>query len=70
MNIKYFRDTDTALLEFSLRPVKETREISENIYIDLDKDGNLVSMTIEHAQENASLPSVEVEEFEQGIAWE
>lgn len=66
MNIKYFRDTDTALLEFSLRPVEETREISENIYIDLDKDGNLVSMTIEHAQENASFPSVEVEEFEQG----
>jgi hypothetical protein len=34
----------------------------------LDKDGNLVSMTIEHAQENASLPRVEVEEFEQGVA--
>ena len=68
MNVKYFRDTDTALLEFSRRPVEETREISENIYVDLDKDGNLVSMTIEHAQETASLPSVVVEEFEQGVA--
>jgi predicted aspartyl protease len=27
----------------------ETREISENAYIDLDASGNLVSMTIEHA---------------------
>ena len=68
MNVKYFRDTDTALLEFSQRPVNETREISENIYIELDKDGNLVSMTIEHAQQNASLPGVHVEEFEQGVA--
>jgi uncharacterized protein YuzE len=68
MNVKYFRDTDAALLEFSQRPVDETREIGENIYVDLDKDGNLVSMTIEHAQQNASLPSVTVEEFEQGVA--
>lgn len=68
MNVKYFRDTDTALLEFSRRPVEETREISENIYVDLDKDGNLVSMTIEHAHQTASLPSVNVEEFEQGVA--
>ncbi len=68
MNIKYFRGTDTALLEFSDRPVDETREITENIYVDLDKNGNLVSMTIEHAQQAANLPSVVVEEFEQGVA--
>jgi uncharacterized protein YuzE len=68
MNIKYFRETDTALLEFSDRRVNETREISENIYVDLDKDGNLVSMTIEHAHASASLPSVNVQEFEQGVA--
>jgi uncharacterized protein YuzE len=68
MNIKYFRETDTALLEFSSGLVDETREISENIYIDLDKDGNLVSMTIEHAQKAASLPSVNVQEIEQGAA--
>lgn len=68
MIIKYFKSTDTALLEFSGRPVEETREISENIYVDLDKDGNLVSMTIEHAQQSASLPGVVVEEMEQGVA--
>jgi uncharacterized protein YuzE len=68
MTIKYFKSTDTALLEFSSELVDETREISQNIYVDLDKDGNLVSMTIEHAQQAASLPSVVVEEFEHGIA--
>jgi uncharacterized protein YuzE len=68
MTIKYFKSTDTALLEFSTRSVEETRKISENICVDLDRDGNLVSMTIEHARESASLPSVVVQEFEQGVA--
>jgi uncharacterized protein YuzE len=49
MNVKYFKDTDTALLEFSDQPVDETREISESVFVDVDKNGNLVSMTIEHA---------------------
>ena len=62
MKIKYFKDTDTALLEFSDGQVAETREISENVYVDLDGNGNLVSMTIEHAAESASLPQVAVEE--------
>ena len=63
MNIKYFKGTDTALLEFSARAVESTREISENVYVDLDKDGNLVSMTIEHAAAVAKLPLVNLEEI-------
>ena len=63
MNVKYFRDTDTALLEFSDALVNETREISENVYVDLDKHGNLVSMTIEHAAIVANLPVLSLEEI-------
>ncbi len=63
MNVKYFKDTDTALLEFSDALVDETREISENVVVDLDKDGNLVSMTIEHAAAVAKLPLVNLEEI-------
>ncbi len=62
MKIKYFKDTDTALLEFSDGQVAETREVSEDVYVDLDEDGKLVSMTVEHAGESASLPEVAVEE--------
>lgn len=58
MRIKYFEDTDTAHLEFRDKEITETREISENVYVDLDADGNLVSMTIEHAHESASLNEV------------
>lgn len=55
MKIKYFSDTDTALFEFSAHAVEQTKEIDENIYIDLDSEGRLVSMTIEHAKQNANM---------------
>jgi uncharacterized protein YuzE len=55
MKLKYFPDTDTAHVEFSDKDVFETKEISENVYVDLDKNGNLVSMTIEHAKSSAGL---------------
>jgi uncharacterized protein YuzE len=64
MKVKYFSDTDTALVEFSSRVVAETKEINENIYIDLDRSGNLVAMTIEHARQQASLPSLSYEQIE------
>lgn len=55
MKVRYFSDTDTALVEFVNKKIFETREINENIYVDLDEEGNLVSMTIEHAKANAGL---------------
>jgi len=55
MRVKYFADTDTALLEFSTNPAVETREVNENIYVDLDDNGRVVSMTIEHAGQSADM---------------
>jgi len=55
MRMKYFSDTDTAHIEFTDKVVHETKEISENIYVDVDEKGNIVSMTIEHAKANAGL---------------
>lgn len=64
MKVKYFPETDTALVEFSDREVVETKEINENIYIDLDASGNLVAMTVEHARQQASLPDLSYEQIE------
>ena len=55
MKVKYFPDTDTAHVEFNDKEVYETKEISENVYVDLDRNGNLINMTIEHAKANAGL---------------
>lgn len=65
MRIKYFPDTDTALMEFSTLKVAETKEINENIYVDLDASGNLVAMTIEHARQQASFPSLSYEQIDE-----
>jgi uncharacterized protein YuzE len=68
MRIKYFRDTDTALLELVDAPVDTTREINEDVYVDLDAKGNIVSITIEHARRNSRLPDVSVQEFDRRSA--
>jgi len=62
MKVKYFSDTDTAQVEFTSKEVIETKEISENVYVDLDENGNLVNMTIEHAKENAGLSEFSYQE--------
>ncbi len=67
MKVKYFKDTDTAILEFDNSKVFETIEINENIYIDTDKDNKLVSITIEHSSINAKLPEFSYEEIEQQL---
>ncbi|WP_096895509.1 DUF2283 domain-containing protein [Candidatus Scalindua japonica] len=43
MKVKYFSDTDTALVEFADNEIVETKEISENVYVDLDSEGNLIN---------------------------
>ena len=63
MKIKYFPDTDTALVEFTSYPVAVTKEISEDVFVDLDASGRLVSMTIEHAKTSASIRDFSFEEL-------
>ena len=46
MKIRYFEDTDTALVEIGRADVAETRELSDDVYLDLDQAGRVVSITI------------------------
>ncbi|HRK35130.1 MAG TPA: DUF2283 domain-containing protein [Candidatus Hydrogenedentes bacterium] len=55
MKIRYFPDTDTLLVDFNNREIFETRDLNENVLIDLDKDGFVVSMTVEHAKNQTDL---------------
>ncbi len=52
------------MVEFSGRQVAQTKEINENIYVDLDADGNLVNMTIEHASSQANIAEVAYQPIE------
>ena len=61
MKIRYFPDTDTMLIVFRDAPVAETRDLDENTLLDLDSDGNICSMTIEHASKRADAPQFSYE---------
>ena len=49
MNIRYNTETDTLYIEFRDAPVAETRDFDENTLLDIDDDGNICAMTVEHA---------------------
>lgn len=63
MTIKYFQDTDTLHIEFRVAEVAETRDLDESTQLDLDKDGNICAMTIEHAKDRANIPHFSFEQI-------
>ena len=63
MKIRYFADTDTLLIEFRDVPVTEIRDLDENTLIDLDAEGNILSITIEHASTRADAPAFSYEQI-------
>jgi uncharacterized protein YuzE len=56
MRIKYFQDSDTLYIEFREAEVAETKDLDEDTILDLDKDGNICAMTVEHAKDRANIP--------------
>ena len=63
MKIRYFADTDTLHIEFRVAPVAETRDLDENTTIDVDTQGNICSITVEHASERAGIPEFSYEQI-------
>ena len=61
MKIKYFADTDTLYIKFNSLPVAETRDLDENTLLDVDGDGNICALTIEHASKRAGIPEFSYE---------
>jgi uncharacterized protein YuzE len=55
MKVKYFPDTDMLLDNFSEKKIAETRDLNENVLVELDDSVRLVSMTIEHAKLNTDV---------------
>jgi uncharacterized protein YuzE len=55
MRVKYFPDTDTLLVNFSERPIVDTRDLNDDVLVELDKDGHVVSMTFEHAKQQTDV---------------
>lgn len=62
MKIRYFQDTDTLLIEFREAPIVQTRDLDENTLLELDAQGNVCAITIEHASTRAGIPQFSYEQ--------
>ena len=62
MNIRYYTETDTLYIEFRDVAVAETRDLDENTLLDLDDDGNICAITVEHASTRAGIPQFSYEQ--------
>ena len=62
MKIHYYAETDTLHIEFREAPVAETRDLDENTLLDVDTDGNICAITVEHASQRAGIPQFSYEQ--------
>ena len=61
MKIRYFEETDTLYLEFRAGDITESRDLDENTVLDLDGEGNLCAITLEHASQRTDVRNVTLE---------
>jgi len=67
MKITYFKDTDTLLVNFNNNEISVTKDLNENVLVEMDKNGNVVSMTIEHAQKQAEIANFSFNQVESAV---
>jgi uncharacterized protein YuzE len=63
MRIRYYAETDTLHIEFRDTPVAETRDLDEDTLLDVDTDGNICAITVEHASKRAGIPQFSYEQI-------
>jgi uncharacterized protein YuzE len=61
MKIEYFQDTDTLYIEFREAQIAATKDLDEDTLLDVDAEGNICAITVEHAQERAQAPAMSYE---------
>ena len=62
MKIRYFPDTDTLHIEFRDVDVADTHDLDEDTLLDVDAQGEICAMTIEHASRRAGVPQFSYEQ--------
>jgi uncharacterized protein YuzE len=62
MKIQDFQDTDTLYIELKASRVAETKDLDEDTLLDVDTNGNICGITIEHASRRADIPQFSYEQ--------
>ena len=61
MKLHYDRETDSLYIDLNGRPSVDSREIQDGLVIDLDAQGRIVGIDIQHASEVLDLATLETE---------
>lgn len=59
MKLHYYPETDSLYIDLSSKVGKETREITDGLVVDLDENGGVVGIDIDHASKKLDLSSLE-----------
>ena len=63
VKIKYCQDTDTLYLEFRADRIVEARDLDEDTLLELDDQGRVCAMTMEHASRRTDIPGFSYEQI-------
>ncbi len=63
MKINYYSETDSLYIDFGAAPATESEEVREGVVIDLDSNGNITGVDIQHASEKLDLSFLETTAF-------
>jgi uncharacterized protein YuzE len=58
MKMNYFDDTDTLYIQFSEAKIVEPKDLDENTLLEVDENGNMVAITMEHASKRAEVSNL------------
>jgi uncharacterized protein YuzE len=59
MKLHYYPETDSLYIELKSAPGTETREIVEGLNVDLDANGDVIGLDIDHASGKLDLSKIE-----------
>ncbi|TAK65533.1 MAG: DUF2283 domain-containing protein [Dehalococcoidia bacterium] len=61
MKLSYHAETDSLYIDLNSRPGSDVIEIANGLVIDVDSEGNVVGIDIEHASRLLDLKTLETE---------
>ena len=61
MKVQYFAGTDTLYIEFQASNISESKELDENTVLDVDANGNICAITVEHVSQRTDIERLTVE---------
>jgi uncharacterized protein YuzE len=60
MRLLYYPETDSLYIELREEPSADSVEVAPGIVVDLDAQGSIVGIDIDHAQQRLSLERLEI----------